>query len=144
MPYYTDKLLSAWPEDPIFEVGHLPPQIDPDILKTMTPARIGFRALNPRKTKANQIVKTRIVEANGSTTIAAPKFLSEKAREMQNSQENERRTSDVAETLENMALLGSTKPEVPVMYRNVEIKYSKFGVEDFDFKSAHRFRRRLT
>ena len=29
--------------------------------------------------------------------------------------------------------IDSKKSEVPVMYRNVEIKYSKFGVDDFDF-----------
>lgn len=29
--------------------------------------------------------------------------------------------------------LESLKPEAPLMYRNLEIKYSKFGVDDFDF-----------
>lgn len=42
--------------------------------------------------------------------------------------------SDALEALGDLALEGSTKQSVPVMYMNVEIKYSKFGVEDFDFK----------
>jgi PAB-dependent poly(A)-specific ribonuclease subunit 2 len=29
--------------------------------------------------------------------------------------------------------LESLKPEAPHLYRDLEIKYSKFGVDDFDF-----------
>jgi hypothetical protein len=32
------------------------------------------------------------------------------------------------------------KPEAPPMYRNLEIKYSKFGVDDFDFGYYNRTR----
>lgn len=66
-------------------------------------------------------------------SIQAPKFLSEKARESAKEGATEgRRISDVADAL-GAAELSSLKAEVPVMYRNVEIKYSKFGVDDFDF-----------
>ena len=30
-------------------------------------------------------------------------------------------------------LFGTSGDEIPSMYRRVEIEYSKFGVEDFDF-----------
>jgi PAB-dependent poly(A)-specific ribonuclease subunit 2 len=62
----------------------------------------------------------------------APKFLSEKARETANDAIVERRISDVADAI-GVTELSSLKAEVPPMYRNVEIKYSKFGVDDFDF-----------
>jgi PAB-dependent poly(A)-specific ribonuclease subunit 2 len=45
---------------------------------------------------------------------------------------SELRISDVADAI-GATELSSLKAEVPVMYRNVEIKYSKFGVDDFDF-----------
>jgi len=65
--------------------------------------------------------------------LQAPKFLSEKARESANEvASSERRISDVADSIGAIEL-SSLKAEVPVMYRNVEIKYSKFGVDDFDF-----------
>ena len=64
--------------------------------------------------------------------LHAPKFLSEKSEDADSTQ-NGRRISD-AEILANAIQAGSTKAEVPIMYRNVEIKYSKFGVDDFDFQ----------
>lgn len=116
-----------------FEVGAPPSKIDPAILQNLKRAEIGAYASNPRKTRRNQVEKTRVVgKLNGS--IAAPKFLSEKAKEAATSQTGERRMSEVLESITDMILDGTTKKEVPVMYRNVEIKYSKFGVDDFDFE----------
>ena len=132
LPHYREKLFSFWPNDQVYEVGHPAPLTDPDILKTMVAAQIGYRARNPRKTLRNQVQGIRITDS-GDLTIAAPKFLSEKTQEPETPTSSERRISD-AEALINAALVGSTKAEVPVMYRNVEIKYSKFGVDDFDFK----------
>jgi PAB-dependent poly(A)-specific ribonuclease subunit 2 len=37
------------------------------------------------------------------------------------------------EALTDLHLDDVTRKEVPAMYGNVEIKYSKFGVDDFDF-----------
>ena len=132
MPHYREKLLSYWPNDHVYEVGHPSPKTDPDILKMMVATQIGYRARNPRKTLRNQVQETHVTDPT-DLSIAAPKFLSEKATEPETPTGGERRISD-AEALINAALAGSTKAEVPVMYRNVEIKYSKFGVDDFDFK----------
>ena len=137
MPYYHEKLLSAWPSDHVFEVGHMPSKVDAEILKSMLPTSIGYRAPNPRKTLRNQADRTKILDANG-TTITAPRFLSEKSREPESDQtsgkSNGRRISDAVEAFANATLTGSTSADVPIEYRNVEIKYSKFGVQDFDFQ----------
>jgi PAB-dependent poly(A)-specific ribonuclease subunit 2 len=131
MPYYRDLLLSAWPSHMIFEVGAPPPKIDPQILSAMTVTEWGGYARNTRTTRRNQVENTRTVDKS-SASLQAPKFLSEKARESANTPSIERRISDAADAL-GAAELESLKAEVPVMYRNVEIKYSKFGVDDFDF-----------
>ncbi|KAL8676227.1 MAG: hypothetical protein Q9186_007241, partial [Xanthomendoza sp. 1 TL-2023] len=129
------KLLSVWPEDQIFELGFLPPKIDPDVIKHMAPSGIGFRAPNPRKTLRNQIDRMSIIDSDG-VALAAPRFLSEKSLEANGEAEKERRISD-AEVFKNPDLAGSTKADVPVMYRLMEIKYSRYGVDDFDFGDAY-------
>ena len=134
MPYYREQLLSAWPSTQVYEIGNQRAKVDATILANLTQTDFGGFAPNPRKMRRNQVEKTRTVESNG-TALAAPKFLSEKARELDGDQSNSRRISDaVVESLANASLKGSTKAEVPIMYRNVEIKYSKFGVDDFDFE----------
>ncbi|KAK8177570.1 PAB-dependent poly(A)-specific ribonuclease subunit PAN2 [Phyllosticta citrichinensis] len=131
MPYYRETLLSAWPSHLIFEVGAPPPKVDPQVQASLKRAELGHWAPNPRKTKRNQVVGTRLPGKGDS--IMAPKFLSEKARDNSNS-DPERRMSETLEAMTDLMLDGTTKKDVPVMYRNVEIKYSKFGVDDFDFK----------
>lgn len=133
LPYYRETLLSAWPSHMIFEVGAPPPKIDPSLQANLKRGDMGGYTTNPRKTRRNQMEDSRIARGL-SEAIIAPKFLSEKAREA--SQDGERRMSDVFNAIEDMMLDGSTKRDVPVMYRNVEIKYSKFGVDDFDFEYA--------
>lgn len=133
MPYYREQLLSVWPGHQVYEVGKPPPKIDPAILAALTPMEFGAYAPNPRKTRRNQIENTRAVDMVGSSLIA-PKFLSEKARDSEGEQSKGRRISDAVEALADAAISGSTKADVPVMYRNVEIKYSRYGVYDFDFE----------
>jgi len=132
MPLYREKVSSAWPLDEVYEVGFLPPRYDPEVLKTMTESHVGYRGPNQRKTHRNQLQRHRPIDPV-DLGLSAPKFLSEKTRGKESDAHNGRRISD-AELLANAALAGSTKADVPVMYRNVEIKYSKFGVDDFDFK----------
>jgi PAB-dependent poly(A)-specific ribonuclease subunit 2 len=131
MPYYREQLLSAWPSHMIFEVGAPPPKHDPQLMSTLKAMDWGGVGPNPKTVKRNQIENTRTAE-KATPTLQAPKFLSEKAREAANDVGAERRISDVADAI-GAAELSSLKADVPVMYRNVEIKYSKFGVDDFDF-----------
>jgi PAB-dependent poly(A)-specific ribonuclease subunit 2 len=131
MPYYREQLLSAWPTHLISEVGAQPQKIDPQFLSTLAPIDWGAYGRNTKTTRRNQVNNTRAVDKS-SGSLQAPKFLSEKARESAGSSIMDRRISDVADAL-GAAELSSLKADVPVMYRNVEIKYSKFGVDDFDF-----------
>ncbi|KAL9012394.1 MAG: hypothetical protein Q9173_002834 [Seirophora scorigena] len=131
MPYYREKLLSAWSEDPVYEVGSLPPRVDPEILKHLSPSSVGCRAYNPKKTFRNQLDRLSIVGANGMA-LTAPKFLSEKTHEADSEMDKGRRISD-AEAFTNSGSTGSIKAAVPAMYRLMEIKYSRYGVDDFDF-----------
>lgn len=114
----------------------MPPKIDPDLIKSMSATSIGYRAPNSGKLRQNQIQRHRLTDWDDHG-LSAPKFLSERSRRRDSDVKNGRRISD-AELLANVALAGSTKADVPVMYRNVEIKYSKFGVDDFDFKWVSR------
>lgn len=116
----------------IFDVGAPPPKIDPTIFNNMTRTDFGGYAPNPRKTLRNQAEDTRATE-KALAALEGPKFLSEKAKDGEN-EDGGRRMSDILDQLSTSNLDGALKVDVPVMYRNVEIKYSKFGVEDFDFE----------
>ncbi|KAI9712687.1 MAG: poly(A)-specific ribonuclease [Bogoriella megaspora] len=133
MPYYREVLLSAWPSHMIFEVGAPPSKPDPTLMSSLKRAEIGYYGPNPRKTRRYQAENTRATMF-AQDLMTAPKFLSEKAREVQVKDEPERRMSDILESMNDMTLSGGIKRDVPVMYGNVEIKYSKFGVDDFDFE----------
>ncbi|KAI4283900.1 MAG: hypothetical protein L6R38_001821 [Xanthoria sp. 2 TBL-2021] len=109
---------------PTDELGFLPRKIDPEVLKHMIPSAVGFRAPNPRTTLRNQLDRMSIVNSDG-TALAALKFLSEKNREASCEMEKERRISD-AEAFTKPELADSTKVDVPVMYRLMEIKYSRY------------------
>ncbi|RAL62585.1 hypothetical protein DID88_004433 [Monilinia fructigena] len=68
----------------------------------------------PVKVESSYISSPKVFDADKApASIQAPKFLSEKAREAVNDATSERGTI--------------------ALYMNVEIKYSKFGVDDFDF-----------
>jgi PAB-dependent poly(A)-specific ribonuclease subunit 2 len=131
MPYYKENLLSGWPSHMVFDVGTPPPKIDPQILNSMTRSEIGFFAKNPRLKRRYQIENPR--QQKAPDALSAPKFLSEKARAAQSSGDTHAQTVATIESLTDMHLDDVTRKEVPAMYGNVEIKYSKFGVDDFDF-----------
>lgn len=129
LPYYRDLLLSAWASHMVFETGAPPPKLDPTLLASLKRAELGGYAPRPKTKRRNQVEDTRAAE-KAHATISAPKFLSEKAKQTAAAEGN--RINEVLETLTDIGM--NVAKEVPAMYRNVEIKYSKFGVEDFDFE----------
>ena len=137
IPYYREQLLSGWSNSLVYEVGDPPVKIDPALLKLAQQNELGFFAPNLRKTRRNQAEKTRSSETNGST-ISAPKFLSEKAREAEQEQSLDQKVDELQDALAHSLLENATKSDVPIIYRNVEIKYSRFGVDDFDFEFYNR------
>jgi PAB-dependent poly(A)-specific ribonuclease subunit 2 len=137
MPYYRDMLLSVWSSSMVHEVGAPPPKIDPALLASMQKFQTGIMSgdvgPNPRKVRRYQKEDTRSLQKS-RRPLAPPKFLSEKPRDEVPDQELQRRMSeDVAKTFADLAVGNSTSSNVPVWYQAVEIKYSKFGIEDFDF-----------
>ncbi|KAJ5661938.1 uncharacterized protein N7477_009554 [Penicillium maclennaniae] len=132
MPYYHERLFSAWPSHLMFEVGSPPPQLDQSLLPYLRPAEVGHHAPNPRKTRRNQIENTRAL-ATAEPALMAPKFLSEKARE-QSKSNLVTSVTDAAEALAGAKINGESDDDPLLKYSNVEIKYSRFGVDDFDFR----------
>lgn len=136
MPFYREMLLSAWGNDRSFEVGRPPAVIDPEILKNLrpNPGGIGQIAPNPRKVFRNQVEQTKPLGNNG-TAFAAPKLLSEKARDPKTHASNGSPISRTAEALLNTALSDNTRSDVPNYYVNLTIKFGlRLGIDDFDFK----------
>ncbi|KAK8922062.1 PAN2-PAN3 deadenylation complex catalytic subunit PAN2 [Metarhizium anisopliae] len=132
LPYYRDVLASAWP-DLVSDVGAPPIRFDPQFLVSLKPTEFGLYGRNTRGFRRNQVEDTRNSHKSANSGLKAPKFLSEKARE---SAISDSRTDDKTDDVSSPVAeneIESKKSDVPVMYRNVEIKYSKFGVDDFDF-----------
>ncbi|KAI1397515.1 PAB-dependent poly(A)-specific ribonuclease subunit PAN2 [Hypoxylon fuscum] len=135
MPYYREVLLSAWPSNMVTEVGAPPVKIDPQFLATLQERDWGYFGKNTRPLRRNQVEDTRSTE-NPQSSLKPPKFLSEKAREAAKSPAGtpapEEVVPEIPQVLQDTKL-ESLKIEVPESYQNVEIKYSKFGIDDFDF-----------
>lgn len=139
MPYYREALLSCWPNSLLHQVGLPPVQVQP-LDSTFRPfdyGRVGPNLGPGRRYEAPKVKAKQHV----SDPLAAPKFLSEKPREEDVSHDTERRMSeDLLKALDNAKLDGVSAPDAKFLYRVVEIKYSKFGVEDFDFRYYNKTR----
>lgn len=137
LPYYREVLSSSWPDLPS-DVGAPPSKYDTQFLSGLKATEFGLYGRNTRGLRRNQLEDTRNVNKSVSSGLKAPKFLSEKARELATStpKASDDRVDELGHPLAEMEI-ESKKSEVPVIYRNVEIKYSKFGVDDFDFGSAY-------
>lgn len=133
LPYYREPLFSAWPADIISDVGAPPVQLDPAFLATLKQTEWGLYGRNTRTLRRNQVENTRAT-LKASSAMQAPKFLSQKMRESAMSYEAESPSEPKVEPApEAPTELESLRPEAPHLYRDLEIKYSKFGVDDFDF-----------
>ncbi|KAG8827255.1 poly(A)-specific ribonuclease [Serendipita sp. 399] len=117
MPYYTDYLLSAYDKDLQTVPEHYPPpmKIPPQVLSSLKQVDgVSFAQL-PRELQG----KRNVIPL--APTKRQGRFRSEKGRRPADSPPPE------------PLLDVPTAALVPRHYRRVEIEYSKFGVEDFDF-----------
>ncbi|RYO75169.1 hypothetical protein DL764_010563 [Monosporascus ibericus] len=141
LPYYREVLLSAWPSNiAITEVGAPPVKVDQQFLAGLTERDWGCFGKNTRTLRRNQVENTRSASENTQSTLKPPKFLSEKARELAKSPAGtpppEEAVSEISQVVSDRKL-ESHKVDVPEMYQNIEIKYSKFGIDDFDFGTQY-------
>ena len=111
-------------------------KIDQQLLAGLQEREWGFFGKNPRNLHRNQVEDTRTAAENTQSTLKPPKFLSEKARELAKSPAGtpppEEVVPDIPQVVSD-SKLESHKVDVPEMYQTIEIKYSKFGIDDFDF-----------
>lgn len=135
MPYYTERLLSAWPSHMMFDVGAPSFAPDPALTPFLRAGDVGHFGphINPKKLRRYEVEDTR--SGHTSSAIAAPKFLSEKAKESPESV-TLAQADGAAAAMAGLLLNGRAQSEQERMlkYSNVEIKYSRFGVDDFDFQ----------
>lgn len=111
---------------------------------------VGY-AVNPKTTKRNQALPHGTKAREASRKMDVPQFRSEKEREATAKRKARGESEPVsflhlayssAQTKHVMMQLAGhfteetqadKQQQMPKHYRRVEIKYSKFGVEDFDF-----------
>lgn len=123
MPYYREELLSNWPQHLTFNLPKLPQKIDPDILAA---ASVSGYAPYHRRLPRNYVEPTRKHDDIG--VVPVPKFLSQQGRD--------RDSKTVEQIAEDKVLYGDDSKrqfQAPPMYRKQIIRYSRFGVDDFDF-----------
>ncbi|KAL1923050.1 uncharacterized protein VTP21DRAFT_9426 [Calcarisporiella thermophila] len=128
LPYYRDPLLSTFPPNITFEVGKAAPEIDSQVLAHMKTIDFVGYAPNPGTHRRNQVP----TKSNASQSrMEVPKFRSEQAKELYFGN-----SGASADPLFFDEVAGPTDVSgltMPKYYRRVEIKYSRFGIEDFDF-----------
>lgn len=123
MPHYTSALLSNipysdWitPYTPLFRSNEA---IDATVLKNMKQVDFVGYASNPRTTLRYQATKSKAGKKD-KRRLEVPAFRSQKSRQEKQSVDKQQEGT-------------REKEEMTKWYRKVEIQYSKFGVEDFDF-----------
>lgn len=125
MPYYKEELLSSW-SDPnfVFETGMPATPITTDLFVDMKPTDFGGYAGYSKTKLRNTAQKYISFEEMKKNTTSVPMFLSERSR-----------TGEVENLTDLFTDTDKTVNMIPKIYRKLEIKYSKFGINDFDFQA---------
>ncbi|BFZ56611.1 poly(A)-specific ribonuclease [Savitreella phatthalungensis] len=125
MPYYWEELLSSWPSNSTCIVGKPPQKVDPDLLTSMKLVNgVGHCLYNQRRPRNT------IDASDTNDVVGPPRFLSEKAKTQQKTAAD----GMTHNLFEDMGKMSIGTMSVPNYYRRMEIRYSKFGIEDFDFE----------
>ncbi|BGO90283.1 hypothetical protein NBRC10512_004804 [Rhodotorula toruloides] len=136
MPYYTSPLLSLLPQHmtSTYAASHRRVPIDSNILKSAkTVDFVGYATYPPHLRSAarrNQVRTGQRSKIAGRLGVDAPMFRSERERA---DAKRRRDYGDSAATEDEPQEEDNAEDEMPKYYRKVEIKYSRFGIEDFDF-----------
>ncbi|KAI0129433.1 exonuclease [Xylariales sp. AK1849] len=137
MPHYREILLSAWPENAIYEVGAAPVKEDVLFTASLQRREWGLYGKNTRGLRRNQVEDTRRLNREKEQGLLnKPKFLSEQAREIAHIPAGTPAPEEIApqplQAITNRAL-ESHKNSVPDLYQSIDIRFSRFGIDDFDF-----------
>lgn len=167
LPHFSDVLLSAWPNDLVFEVGELPEHIDPEILRSseMVNGVLIARYDKEKFGARNVAEKYYNITQQNSKGINIPRFISEKDSDHDNDDYNDVQSINTSvnnepgsgssnnenvidradvkdkrleQPLDEIFDLVSHNSDVPKAYKQLFIMYSKFGVDDFDFAFYNR------
>ncbi|GAA5855893.1 hypothetical protein JCM8547_000402 [Rhodosporidiobolus lusitaniae] len=139
MPYYTSPLLSLMPASltspsPSSSFTHRRVPIDPQILSSAkTVDFVGYATYPPHMRAAarrNQVVNAGGGKLAGRLGVDAPMFRSERERA---DAKRKRDYGDSAAATDEEEQETDDDDKMPKHYLKVEIKYSRFGIEDFDF-----------
>jgi PAB-dependent poly(A)-specific ribonuclease subunit 2 len=132
LPYYNDQLLSAWPNHVVFKsAGTLNKPIDSEICKRSE--QVGNIIIAPYdkdKYGRRNLAKKHVSLRNNSEH---KKFLSNKNNGASTKQRKKLQEPDNIFEYKN-----DTLNSLPNAFKKLEIHYSKFGVDDFDFDSYNK------
>ncbi|KAL6714376.1 poly(A)-specific ribonuclease [Lecanora helva] len=133
MPYYRDRLLSAWGNDLLFEVGRPPvAAVDVPPGARRGPGNIGYISPNTRTGFRNQVSHEMPTRSNAETGIE-PKYLSDRTRISGNGESHHGASQDILGAFTRFTLSSGTG-DIPAAYEELQIKYGgPRGVQDFDF-----------
>lgn len=131
MPYYRERLLSAWGNDMPFEAYQPAPKIDPIVERSMQPSRIGHVAQNHSSLERNQAAPVTLTNLNNNGGSSRNQLDIESKESGTNPMGGDHMS---AEILADLTFSGATKEGVPWYYMNVKIKYGRYGISDFNFR----------
>lgn len=130
MPYYREELFSSWPSHLIYDVGKIPYMLDLDLISNMKTVDFISCSMYSGNLRRNQARYYNRNKDLGIKKLIAPKFHSEKAKELTF---NDSKGDSTPMYFEDENDDSNEPSAIPKYYKLLEIKYSKFGVEDFDF-----------
>ena len=134
MPYFDEPLFSSWPRYLSSRNPHYPPPptIPPTILLSMkTNDNIAYAAL-PKELKGRRNMVT-----TPATRQTNSRFRSGKTSSGVCSLPASPLILTCSQSNWNTLIPAHKDGDIPRAYCRVEIEYSKFGVEDFDFECVH-------